>query len=726
MDNSTHNKIVGFIWSVADDLLRDVYVRGKYRDVILPFTVLRRLDCLLEPTKDKVLESKTFLDTQKIANQSLALSKASGYIFYNTSKFTFKSLLDEPSKIRENFTDYLNGFSDNVQEIINKFKLRNQLDTMEDANILFGVVEKFCSKDINLSPKPVENKEGDVVHGGLTNLGMGYVFEELIRRFNEENNEEAGEHFTPREVIQLMTHFVFLPAKEYLEEGTHLVYDPACGSGGMLTEAENFIHDPEGKIHSIARISLYGQESQAETYAICKSDMILKEDKPEPDNIQFGSTLSQDKFGMMRFDFMLSNPPYGKSWKSDQEYIVDGKDIIDSRFKMGVPRSSDGQLLFLVNMLSKMKHDTKQGSRVASVHNGSALFTGDAGGGESNIRQWMIENDWLEAIVQLPKNIFYNTGITTYIWVLSNRKAEHRKGKVQLIDASEKFEKLRKNLGSKTCQFNKAHIDEITDIFLDFTAGNDAKIFDNEDFGYNKITVDRPLRLSSKITDEAIESLRFVEAIKDLMGFAYEKYGQKVYEDLSSLKKPIELHIKNEEITVSAANKKKLFDTVTWNHQLEVMDVAKQLKAEIGEAEYNDFNMFKVQVDKALKKLKLSLDTADKKAFLSAVSWRDEKAKEVIKKENKDGSIEFEPDSELRDTENVPLKDDIQAYFEREVLPFVPDAWIDHGKTVKGYEINFNRYFYKPKELRTLEQIKNSILALEQETDGILQAIIKN
>jgi len=454
--------------------------------------------------------------------------------------------------------------------------------------------------------------------------------------------------------------------------------------------------------------------------------MILKEDKPEPDNIQFGSTLSQDKFGMMKFDFMLSNPPYGKSWKSDQEYIVDGKDIIDSRFKMGTPRSSDGQLLFLVNMLSKMKHDTKQGSRVASVHNGSALFTGDAGGGESNIRQWMIENDWLEAIVQLPKNIFYNTGITTYIWVLSNRKAEHRKGKVQLIDASEKFEKLRKNLGSKTCQFNKTHIDEITDIFLNFTAGNDAKIFDNEDFGYNKITVDRPLRLSSKITDEAIESLRFVESVKDLMNFSYEKYGQKVYEDLSSLKKPIELHIKNEEITVTPANKKKLFDVATWKHQLEVMEVAKQLKAEIGETESNDFNAFKIQVDKALKKLKLSLDTADKKAFMNAVSWRDENAKEVIKKQNKDGSIEFEPDSELRDTENVPLKDDIQAYFAREVLPFVPDAWIDHGKTVKGYEINFNRYFYKPKELRTLEQIKNSILVLELETDGILHNIIKN
>lgn len=726
MDNSTHNKIVSFIWQVADDLLRDVYVRGKYRDVILPFTVLRRLDCLLEPTKDKVLESKNFLDQQKIANQSLALSRASGYIFYNTSKFTFKNLLDEPSNIRENFTDYLNGFSDNVQEIINKFKLRNQLDTMEDANILFGVVQKFCDKDINLSPKSVENKEGEVIHAGLTNLGMGYVFEELIRKFNEENNEEAGEHFTPREVIQLMTHFVFLPAKEYLKEGTHLVYDPACGSGGMLTEAENFIHDPEGKIYSTAQIGLYGQESQAETYAICKSDMMLKEDKPEPDNIQFGSTLSQDKFGAMKFDFMLSNPPYGKSWKTEQDYILDGKDIIDNRFSVGTPRSSDGQLLFLVNMLSKMKHDTKQGSRIASVHNGSALFTGDAGGGESNIRQWMIENDWLEVIVQLPKNIFYNTGITTYIWVLSNRKAEHRKGKVQLINASERYEKLRKSLGSKTCQFTPAHIDEITDIFLNFESSQDAKNFDNDDFGYYKITIDRPLRLSAKITDEAIESLRFIDALKDIMSFAYQKYGQKVYDDLTSLKKPLELHLKNEEITLSPANKKKLLAKETWNHQLEVMATAKQLQQVIGETKFNDFNLFKADVDNALKKLKISLDNTDKKAFLNAVSWRDENAKEVIKKANKDGSIEFEADSELRDTENVPLKDDIQAYFAREVLPFVNDAWIDHSKTIKGYEINFNRHFYKPKELRTLEQIRADILALEQETDGILQAIIKN
>ncbi len=391
-----------------------------------------------------MLKTKQFLDEKGIEGQS-RLKKDSGYVFFNTSRFTFKSLLDEPSKIKENFEVYLNGYSENVQEIISKFKLRNQLETMDEANILYGIVDKFCSKDINLSPKPVLNREGDVVMANLTNLGMGYVFEELIRRFNEENNEEAGEHFTPREVIQLMTHMVFLPVKDSIQEGTHLVYDPACGSGGMLTEAEYFIHDLEGEIRSKAICGLYGQELQAETYAICKADMMLKEDHPEPDNIAFGFTLQIDKHSPLKFDFMLSNPPYGKSWKSDYDTIVgEKKEIIDPRFTVEVPRSSDGQLLFLVNMLSKMKHDTKQGSRIATVHNGSGLFTGDAGSGESNIRQWIIENDWLEAIVQLPKNLFYNTGITTYIWVLSNRKAEHRKGKIQLIDASQQFEKNAK------------------------------------------------------------------------------------------------------------------------------------------------------------------------------------------------------------------------------------------------------------------------------------------
>ncbi|GFO77316.1 type I restriction enzyme M protein [Bathymodiolus platifrons methanotrophic gill symbiont] len=721
MDHSTHNKIVGFIWSVADDLLRDVYVRGKYRDVILPFTVLRRLDCLLEPTKDKVLETKAFLNDKKIANQQLPLQKASGYVFFNTSNFTFKNLLDEPSKIRENFTDYLNGFSDNVQEIISKFKLRNQLDTMEEANILFGVVEKFCDSKINLSPKEILDKEGEVIHKALTNLGMGYVFEELIRRFNEENNEEAGEHFTPREVIHLMTHFLFLPVKEQLEEGTHLIYDPACGSGGMLTEAEKFIHDSEGLIQSKAFIRMYGQEVNAETYAICKADMMIKEEKPELDNIAFGSTLSVDGFSHLKFDFMLSNPPYGKSWSNELEYIKDKKEIIDSRFSVGVPRSSDGQLLFMLNMISKMKHDTKQGSRIASVHNGSALFTGDAGSGESNIRQLIIENDWLEAIVQLPKNLFYNTAISTYIWVVSNRKPDHRRGKVQLINASEQFIKLRKSLGQKTCEFSPQHIENLTNIFLEMKEGKDSKVFDNDDFGYNKITVDRPLRLSSKITDKAIENLRYLEAIKELMEYAHEKHEKLVYDDLESLKKPIEQYIKKEEIKITSANKKKLFSPDTWTHQLDLIDIAKKLKKEIGETEHNDF---KIVLEKALKKLKLKITPADKKAFLNAVSWKDEKAKEVIKKENKDGSIEFEADPELRDTENIPLKEDIQVYFEREVLPYVGDAWIDHSKTIKGYKINFNRYFYKPKEMRTLDQIRTDILALEEETDGILHNII--
>lgn len=723
MDYSTHNKLISFIWQVADDFLRDVYVRGKYRDVILPFTVLTRLDSLLEPTKTQVLKTKQFLNEHKMLGEN-RLKKDSGYTFFNTSSFTLKDLLDQPSKIKQNFEYYLDGYSNNVQEIIDKFKLRNQLDTMQEANILYGVIEKFV-KEINLSPKPVLNKDGEIIHEGLTNLGMGYVFEELIRKFNEENNEEAGEHFTPREVIQLMTHIVFLPAKDYLTEGTHLIYDPACGSGGMLTEAERFIHDPDSIIHSSAEIYFYGQEINPETYAICKSDILLKEEKPEPENIAFGSTLQQDKFAHLKFDFMLSNPPYGKSWKNDMVHIVGDKgEIIDPRFKIGVPRSSDGQLLFLVAMLSKMKHDAVQGSRIASIHNGSALFTGDAGSGESNIRQWIIENDWLEAIIQLPKNLFYNTGITTYIWLLSNRKAIQRKGKIQLINASDYFEKMRKSLGSKTCQLSAQHITDITALYIDFQDSPVSKIFNNDDFGYYKITVDRPLRLMVHISNEAIENLRFNDKLRDIMRYAYQRYGEVVYTDLLSLKKPLELYLKNEEITLSPTDKKKLFEPLTWQRQVLLMAIAKQLQDKLPQV-FTDFNNFQLQIEMTLKTLALRLDNTDKKTFCNAVSYKDENAQPVIKNKTAQG-IEYEADSELRDSENVPLIDNIKAYFAREVLPFAPDAWIDNSKTVKGYEINFNRYFYQPKTLRSLDSIRADILALEQETEGLLNTIISD
>lgn len=516
MNQAQHNTIVNFIWSIADDVLRDVYTRGKYRDIILPFTVLRRLDAILEPTKEAVLQMHEKLNTMKIDNQAPQLRKVSGYVFYNTSKYTFKKLLNEPGNIRQNLETYLDGFSSDVQDIISKFKLRNQLETMEEGNITFPLIEKFCTSTINLSPKPVVDKDGNVVMEGLTNLGMGYVFEELIRKFNEENNEEAGEHFTPREIIKLMTHLIFDPIKGKIKDGTYLIYDPACGSGGMLTEAEHFALE----INPKATFHLYGQEVNPETFAICKADMLIKEE--DPDKIAFGSTLSNDGFSNLQFDFMLSNPPYGKTWKIDQPAIVDKKEIIDHRFKIGVPRVNDGQLLFLMNMVSKMKKDSELGSRFATIHNGSALFTGDAGQGESEIRKYLFENDLLEAIIALPNDLFYNTGIPTYIFILTNKKDKKRKGKLQLINVTADHfnSKMRKPLGKKRVQFDANHINTITKLFLDYVPNEYSIILDNTDFGFHQITVHQPEKdelgnivLDSKGKQKSDAKLRDIENI---------------------------------------------------------------------------------------------------------------------------------------------------------------------------------------------------------------------
>jgi len=516
MNQAQHNTIVNFIWSIADDVLRDVYTRGKYRDIILPFTVLRRLDAILEPTKEAVLQMHEKLNIMKIDNQAPQLRKVSGYVFYNTSKYTFKKLLNEPGNIRQNLETYLDGFSSDVQDIISKFKLRNQLETMEEGNITFPLIEKFCTSTINLSPKPVVDKDGNVVMEGLTNLGMGYVFEELIRKFNEENNEEAGEHFTPREIIKLMTHLIFDPIKGKIKDGTYLIYDPACGSGGMLTEAEHFALE----INPKATFHLYGQEVNPETFAICKADMLIKEE--DPDKIAFGSTLSNDGFSNLQFDFMLSNPPYGKTWKIDQPAIVDKKEIIDHRFKIGVPRVNDGQLLFLMNMVSKMKKDSELGSRFATIHNGSALFTGDAGQGESEIRKYLFENDLLEAIIALPNDLFYNTGIPTYIFILTNKKDKKRKGKLQLINVTADHfnSKMRKPLGKKRVQFDANHINTITKLFLDYVPNEYSIILDNTDFGFHQITVHQPEKdelgnivLDSKGKQKSDAKLRDIENI---------------------------------------------------------------------------------------------------------------------------------------------------------------------------------------------------------------------
>ena len=744
MNHSVHNQIVSFIWGIADDVLRDIFVRGKYRDIILPFTVLRRIDVLLEPSKEKVLKTNQFLIENKIDDKT-GLTKLSGYPFYNTSPFTmglngptdskhpFVSLLSDPDKIDSNLGTYLDGYSPNIQEIISKFKVRNQLETMQDAGITYGLIEKLTSNSINLSPSETTNTKGEKLPG-LSNLGMGYVFEELIRKFNEENNEEAGEHFTPREIIRLMTQILFEPVKEKLrqkERARFTIYDPACGSGGMLTEAEKYAKQiTENKCD----FSLFGQEVNPETWAICTGDMLIKAGPNEnpSEDIIYGSTLSNDGFRDKEFNFMLSNPPYGKSWKIDEDVIVSdrgkkNKEIIkDSRFQDGLPSIDDGQLLFLVNMISKMKRKSELGSRIAIIHNGSALFTGDAGQGASNIRKMIIEQDLLECIIALPKNIFYNTGIPTYVWILSNKKQEHRRGKVQLINAIDVYQKLRKNLGQKNCELTKEQIEMISRLYLEFKETEISQIFDNDDFGYWKITVDRPLRLRCKITQEAVEALRFHKSIQDEMQWAYGRFGDKLYDDLKEFKEEIEKWLEKNEIKISTANKKKLFDHKFWKIQKKLMETGHILFDKMGSKEYSDFNLFQRDLDKTLKSLQIKLSASEKKTILNAVSWKDEQAEPVIKKKGKDGNTLYEPDSELRDSENVPLNEDIEIYFEREVLQYVPDAWIDHSKTVKGYEISFTRYFYKYEPPRSLEEIASDIEKLQRESEGLLEEFINN
>jgi len=730
MSKKAHNKIVSYIWGIADDVLRDVFVRGKYRDVILPFTVLRRLDVLLEDTKEDILKATQFLKEQGIDDKS-SLTNISKYPFYNTSPFTmgknavddakfkYTALSSDAASIDANLLTYLDGFSPNVQEIISKFKIRNQLQTMKEAGITWHLMEKLTSNEINLSPDESTDSKGEK-QAPLTNLGMGYVFEELIRKFNEENNEEAGEHFTPREIIRLMTHLMFEPIKDKLKSSSsYSIYDPACGSGGMLTEAEVFakkIMDDKIKLH------LFGQEVNPETYAICTSDMLIK--GRDTKNIAYGSTLGADGFFGQKFDFMLSNPPYGKSWKIDYDAIVGEKKVIkDHRFTIGTPRSSDGQLLFLMNMVSKMKKNTKLGSRIATVHNGSALFTGDAGSGESNIRKDIIEKDMLDCIIGLPKNMFYNTGINTYIFLLTNKKAQHREGQVQLIDATNIYKKMRKSLGAKSYELTKDHIEQITQTYLDFKPTEVSKIFDNEDFGYQKITVDRPLRLSAQFTEEAIAKLRFHKSLFDEMEWMYEQFDEQVYTGLKKQQAIIFKHFEEQEIKIKPADKKKLLDTTYWNAQKNVMELANTLKEEMGEGISHDYNVFKKEVDKALKELKLKPSNGEKKMILSAVTWKNEEAEKVIKKKEK-GKTTYEADSELRDTEQVPLGEDINEYFAREVHPHVPDAWIDYTKTVIGYEISFTKYFYKYEPLRSLEDITKDLLEVEQASDGLLKEIL--
>jgi type I restriction enzyme M protein len=636
------NRIASFIWGIADDVLRDLYVRGKYRDVILPMMVLRRFDAVLEPAKQAVLEMKDFLDKQGIVDQDGPLRDAAGQAVYNTSKFTLRDLRARTSQqqLRLDFEDYLNGFSPNVQEILEAFEFRNQIPRLSKADAIGTLIEKFLDPSIDLSPT------------GLDNHAMGTVFEELVRRFNEENNEEAGEHWTPRDAVKLMASLIFLPVADEIESGTYLIYDGACGTGGMLTVAEDTLLDLAAAHGKDVSIHLYGQEINSETYAICKADLLLKGEGEAADNIVGGpehSTLANDAFPSREFDFMLSNPPYGKSWKSDLERMGGKSGLKDPRFLVEhagdaeyslVTRSSDGQMLFLANLLSKMKYETKLGTRIAEVHNGSSLFTGDAGQGESNIRRYIIENDWLETIVALPLNLFYNTGIATYVWVLTNRKPEHRRGKVQLIDATKWFKPLRKNLGKKNCELSDADVERICDAFLAFEETEESKIFPNEYFGYRKVTVERPLRL------RGAEPGRVYTA-----------------KELKALKETAERD-----------------------------DGAPPVvrKVHRGTAADPLHGLFETTID----------------------------GKAVV--------VEYEPDGDLRDTEQVPLVEEggVDAFIEREVLPYAPDAWYDPASEKLGYELSFTREFYKPQSLRSLEEIRADILAVEHETQGLLREIL--
>ena len=655
MDQSNLNWIANYIWGIADDVLRDLYVRGKYRDVILPMTVLRRLDSLLEPTQQDVVAMKASLDAAGIVHQDQALRQAAGQAFYNTSKFTLRDLRARTSQqqLKADFEAYLDGFSPNVQDILDKFEFRNQIPRLSKADALGTLIEKLLSPQINLSPNPVLNGDGSVKQPGLDNHGMGTIFEELVRRFNEENNEEAGEHWTPRDAVELMAKLVFLPIADQIESGTYLLYDGACGTGGMLTVAEETLQVLAAQHGKQAATHLFGQEINSETYAIAKADLLLKGEGEAADNIIGGpeySTLSNDAFPAREFDFMLSNPPYGKSWTSDLERMGGKGGIKDPRFVIAhagdpayslLTRSKDGQMMFLANLLSKMKHGTTLGSRVAEVHNGSSLFTGDAGQGESNIRRWIIENDWLEAIVALPLNMFYNTDIATFVWVLGNRKPEHRRGKVQLIDATKWFKPLRKNLGKKNCELSHEDIERICGAFLAFEETDQSKIFDNAAFGYSKVTVERPLRIKG-IDPERAHTAKEIKTLKD-------------------------------------------------------------------------------------------------------AAERDESASPVIKKVHKKGAVsdplhglfetivngeprvvEYEPDTELRDTEQVPLLEEggIDAFIQRQVLPYAPDAWCVADRVKVGYEISFTRYFYRPQPMRSLEEIRADILALETETEGLLDEIL--
>lgn len=727
MSTETHGQIANDIWSICN-LLRGPYKRNEYRKVILPLTVLRRFDCLLAPTKAQAL---TTFNEFKSKPESIIRSKmqvATGYPFYNLSKLEFapsqkdrNSLLDDPSNLAPNLNSYINGYSPNIRAIFERFKFGEQIERMSDKNLLFKVVQKFATFDLSFAGVPADQAA----------MQMGYVFEELIRIGAEQSNEEAGEHFTPREVIKLMVNLLLSPEQDLRR--SHVVktiYDPACGTGGMLSVAEKYIRD----LNKDAKPHLYGQDWNDEAWAVCRADMLIKGE--DADNIAMGDTFTKDAHARdeqgqkRRFDYMLANPPFGVEWKQQQRAIEHERDTLgyNGRFGAGTPRINDGALLFLQHMLAKMRLAEEGGSRIGIVFNGSPLFTGDAGSGESEIRRWIIENDWLEAVVALPEQLFYNTGISTYIWVLSNRKAGPRKGKVQLIDARNHWVPMEKSLGNKRRRIGDPsdkpkdpdYIGDITGLHGQWKDGITtrwvlfdkdskvvdlkktaptarppegqnwkqlvvSKVFDNEDFGYHKITVDRPLRLNFQATAERLAHLEDETGFKNLA---------------SSTKKTEAARL----IDIAAGEKR----------QQQIRDLLAAFDKRHPDL-INDRKVFLERLKPIDRELEVRLSSPELKAVVNALGERDETA-EICR--SKDGLAE--PDAELRDTENVPLKESIQAYFEREVLPHVPDAWIDHTKTKIGYEIPLNRHFYRYEPPRKLSVIEAEIKALETDIVRLL------
>ena len=711
-----YNKLISFIWSVAGDCLRDVYVRGKYRDVIIPMTIIRRFDSIIEPHKNKMLEYKTMAEDNKLDVEE-TLNTMVELPFYNISNFNLQDLKHETNRqnLKKNFEEYLNGFSDNIKDILEKFDFNSQIRKMTNAGILGSVIEKFTSKEMNLSPYDEVNSKGEVVRRGLDNHAMGTLFEEIIRKFNEENNEEAGEHFTPRDAVELVADLAIVPVLDKIKNGTYSIYDGACGTLGMATVAEEKLQKYAEENNKQLSIHIFGQESTEETYAIAKADLLIKGGDTSTGEVYYGSTLSNDGARGKHFDFMLSNPPYGKTWKNDLNILGAGiekdpkKNIVDSRFIRSykeqndyrmIPDVSDGQLLFLLNNISKMK-DTPLGSRIVEVHNGSALFTGDAGGGASNARRYMIEEDLIEAIIQLPENMFYNTGITTHIWVLSNRKEERRRGKIQLIDASKIKTPLRKNLGSKNCEFSEEDRKVILDLFQKFEENEVSKIFKNEDFGYYKVIVERPLRQAVLCNNENILQLE-----KEL-----EKIG--FYTGEITKEKLAESFIKNTAGAIKELEKKE-----------NILSYLKVLKELENEEAYLDYLKFEKEFDKKLKKIGIKGTTFKKltsTGLLENIIVKDEKAAIQYDKE---GNIIV--DVELRDTENIPLTypGGIDAFIQEEVLPYHPDAFVDESKIQIGYEINFTKHFYKSKQLESVESIVERIRELEKLSEGMMKEIL--